>query len=632
MRSSYAIVLISGLAILSSGCSVAWNALNTTVVEPARYPTCLEDVLLKVRACRLAEDAWKKVQDGRDYPKDYRKGFREGFVDYLRFGGNGEPPPVPPRQYWSQDSPGGRQAAQDWFAGFRHGAAMAHSSGNRELIVIPVSATLAVDHLQPGGVFGSNSIFPSTPPALLTDPRVLEPSPPVVPTVPAAQLPLSNQPARLGPPVVVNDPAGEARSRAAEPPRSPTSTPFAANATMPAWTSTDLVEEPCPCRPELWVRTEGLLWWLRSHALSTPVVTASTVPDVIDANGNNVSAGLGRPGTSVLVGPGDLGYGALSGGRLTIGGWLNRQGTLGLEAQGFLLETGSFRRSFASDATGNPVIGNPIIDSSGFVGGGENAIVASFPLTNKTDQIGFRGDQGVLSHSRLWGAEANAVLNSIRSNRYSLDFLVGFRYLNLAEDLSVLGNSTNLVPEADEGGVAFLNDFFDGTVTSNDTFTTRNQFYGGQLGVRVEVPFGRRFVNVAAKVALGSTHEIVEVRGFSTLQTTAGATAATVGGTYAVASNIGRRSRDEFSVVPEVNVKLGYHLTKRLRGFLGYDFLYWSDVARAGNQIDRRVDIRQVPTIGPIFDPTLRNVPPFPFLRGSDFWAQGLSFGLEFRY
>lgn len=66
---------------------------------------------------------------------DYVAGFRDGFVDYVYAGGTGEPPPVPPRRYWNVGlrSPGGKARANDWFAGFRHGARSAHDGGYREM-------------------------------------------------------------------------------------------------------------------------------------------------------------------------------------------------------------------------------------------------------------------------------------------------------------------------------------------------------------------------------------------------------------------------------------------------------------------------------------------------------------------
>src|SRR5688500_7470219 len=62
-------------------------------------------------------------------------GFRDGFVDFVYLGGTGEPPPVPPRQFWNVmlRSPEGKVRANLWFDGYRHGAAVARDGGYREL-------------------------------------------------------------------------------------------------------------------------------------------------------------------------------------------------------------------------------------------------------------------------------------------------------------------------------------------------------------------------------------------------------------------------------------------------------------------------------------------------------------------
>ena len=54
-------------------------------------------------------------------------------------------------------------------------------------------------------------------------------------------------------------------------------------------------------------------------------------------------------------------------------------------------------------------------------------------------------------------------------------------------------------------------------------------------------------------------------------------------------------------------------------------------VPRPGDQIDRAVNPTQLPlsTAAPLLTGLAR---PAPVLRDTDFWAQGINFGLEFRY
>jgi hypothetical protein len=87
-------------------------------------------------------------------------------------------------------------------------------------------------------------------------------------------------------------------------------------------------------------------------------------------------------------------------------------------------------------------------------------------------------------------------------------------------------------------------------------------------------------------------------------------------------SNAGGFERDAFAVVPEFGATLGCQLTPLVRASVGYTFLYWSDVFRPEDQIDLSHGAER------------RGGPNHPLapLAGTDFWAQGLHCGLEFKY
>jgi hypothetical protein len=103
------------------------------------------------------------------------------------------------------------------------------------------------------------------------------------------------------------------------------------------------------------------------------------------------------------------------------------------------------------------------------------------------------------------------------------------------------------------------------------------------------------------------------------------------GGIFAQPSNIGRQNRDEFAVVPALELKLSYAFTSHLRAFVGYDFLYWSRVARPGDQINQTLNL---PAGGPALlylpmaGPGARTQPSSQF-NSTDFWAQGFTIGLD---
>src|SRR5205807_2557372 len=74
-----------------------------------------------------------------EHSEDYAQGFKDGYAEYLYRGGDGEPPLLPPKRYRHvrYQTPQGYMAAEDWFAGYRHGAAVAHHTGARRWITGP---------------------------------------------------------------------------------------------------------------------------------------------------------------------------------------------------------------------------------------------------------------------------------------------------------------------------------------------------------------------------------------------------------------------------------------------------------------------------------------------------------------
>ncbi len=145
--------LVLGLALLSPGCLAATG----TRVLCFRFNRCLEDRAERRRNARWAEEAWElaaKQCDHGQHSDDYAWGFKDGFAEYL-YRGRAEPPPLPPEHYRSvryQSAPG-YQAIQDWFSGYRDGAAAAQQGGQRDWITGPSSLR------------GPGAIGPTLPPA-----------------------------------------------------------------------------------------------------------------------------------------------------------------------------------------------------------------------------------------------------------------------------------------------------------------------------------------------------------------------------------------------------------------------------------------------------------------------------------
>jgi hypothetical protein len=136
------------------------------------------------------------------------------------------------------------------------------------------------------------------------------------------------------------------------------------------------------------------------------------------------------------------------------------------------------------------------------------------------------------------------------------------------------------------------------------------------------------FVGLRASVTLGGNQQITDVEGRTVITPPGGPPQAFPGGLLALPSNIGHSERTMFAVMPQVGLRAGVQLTDYVRAYVGYDYLYLSNVLRAGDQVDLRVNPNLLPPARPVPGPAL---PAFPS-RSTDFWLQGVSAGLQVRF
>lgn len=371
-----------------------------------------------------------------------------------------------------------------------------------------------------------------------------------------------------------------------------------------------------------WLRAEYLLWWTRGDQ-SPPLVTTG-VPGTTPLPG-----ALGQPGTSVLYGGTGGDNRPRSGGRFTAGFWLDPCRRFGLDASYFFLAPRATSFDAASDAAlGSALLARPFTD---VLTGAQNAQLVAFPaLAGGVPGLNLgstglaSGQVHASSYSRFQGADVNAFCNLCSGCNYWVQTLAGFRYLQLNEGVAV-SESTRVNP-----GLPAGSPFFGGsTIAVSDQFDTRNNFYGGQVGLRGEVRRGRVFAQAQAKVALGVTNQTLDIFGSTAITPPRGGPAAvTPAGFLATASNSGHFTRNRFSVVPEVGVNAGVQVTDHLRVFVGYNFLYWSSVLRAADQVDIALSGTQLPT-DTRYNPAAGPARPAPLFRDTGYWAQGVSFGAE---
>ncbi len=316
----------------------------------------------------------------------------------------------------------------------------------------------------------------------------------------------------------------------------------------------------------VWARAEWLLWWVRSQPVP-PLATTGTGP-------------LGQPGTALVVGGAGANGDAMSGARFTAGVWVDDCHTLGLQAGYFFLggQTDARTPFVAPPAQ----LFRPFLDAA-------THLPSAVPITGpagvhvRATLDSLQGWQGLLREN-IYG-----VGEECRTSWVRVDALTGFSYLSLREGLSV---------QADQAG-GF----------SQDTFRTRNEFYGSQLGLEAEMRRGALFLQADAGLALGLTSQSALVDG--------------VNGLLAQASNAGLHRHATFSVIPQAGLKAGLQLHCNVRLFVAYNFMLWPGVARPGDQVDLVVNRTQA------FGGPPR--PAFGF-RETDLWVQGLALGVEVTY
>jgi hypothetical protein len=349
--------------------------------------------------------------------------------------------------------------------------------------------------------------------------------------------------------------------------------------------------------PSFWLGAEALVWWSKNQPLPVPLITTGPA-----SSGTN-PGGIGVQGTVSLNGP--LNYGTEGGVRLFGGGWFDIAHTWGLEGSLFIL--GQNGASFSANdhsGTGAFVINEP-------VNGAPFSTLVSAPGVDT-------GNVVVNSNSQFWGLDLNLMYNLYRGPNLSVTLLGGFRYLELDEWINITANSAlfqntvytdnfgNVLAAAPPGS----------TVTVVDQFGTHNEFYGGQIGARVDYNWNRWSFSATGFLAIGATHETVNVNGTTTVYPVNGTPVPLSGGNYATLQ-MGHYSQDCFAVAPELRLNVGYQITPHLRATIGYDFIYLSSVLRPGNQIDNTYDGVNHPLV--------------PF-KTSSYWSQGLNLGLQFNF
>lgn len=529
------------------------------------------------------------------------------------------------------------------------GGALASVSG-QQTVWRPVERppVIRASHLAPGAVIGRPTAAPAVfPPAYRESGPLLPPPAPAAPvgartiaTVPRAGAVIATsgpgQPAAAPNPLdeyalaeqfaagrgddrLIERASGTVDLASAVPPAVPSPGPLPEPAKMGNWTGTypvgvppvgippeAMVEGPAP---RAYFGAEYLLWWTKGDQAPPLVTTGSRDAAIPGALGN---------ADTVVLQDGSLNHGTRSGGRFTAGYFLDDCAGKAIEVSGFFLGSRSVNFN-AGSATGNGVISRPFF----LVNGGIEAVQqVAFPGE-------FNGQVYVNAPSSLWGLEANFLCPWCCGCDWRVNWLVGPRYLNLSESVTIREDIQFIqdVPPPPDAPTFLAGDRY--VVT--DRFAVRNQFYGAQLGAEGRWMRDRFTIDGRAKLALGVTDQQLEINGNQTLRRN-GTTMNFAGGLYALSSNIGRFRQSRFAVVPEVGISAGYYVTDSIRLSVGYNVLYWSSVIRPGQQIDRNLNGNLIPNFDLVGVPPSQAARPAVLFKTTDYWAQGITFGMEIQF
>lgn len=357
----------------------------------------------------------------------------------------------------------------------------------------------------------------------------------------------------------------------------------------------------CADDPSVWMKAELLLWFpqgrntpplgVRSAQGEVPLLNSALAPSAVPF-GDSFGGGL-VPGFR-----GDIGR-YFADGAFGIGG---RVWVLGDDK-----ETLNFGGAGIGESFGVPFFNTnpaPLVF-------GENSIFSGF---NDGDPVN-QGSVAVRSSLSIVAAEIYGRALVSKSKNHRFEMLGGYSHFNIADSLDINVQSIGL-PAAE-------------LTVFNDSFRTRNEFHGGQIGSEISLSKGRWTASSLTKVHLGNMSQRINVSG-TTAQSNFPANPVVVApdqGLFARGEvrDLDGFKRDVFAFAPEMNLKLGYQFRDHVNLHVGYTFVYWNNVALAGDQINRNI---YLDTANFNANDTARHVSA----RSSGYFVQGIDLGATIEF
>ncbi|QJW96043.1 BBP7 family outer membrane beta-barrel protein [Frigoriglobus tundricola] len=348
----------------------------------------------------------------------------------------------------------------------------------------------------------------------------------------------------------------------------------------------------CGCGPELpsWLTAEWVIGTTRGPTLA-PVVTTGP------ASSGAFAGAIGQGATMPLFGGHPVLNDYRSGLRAEAGIWFDPDRHTGLSVRLYSLFS-------ATENVTVPSGGAVVVNLPQFTGVGAGAVQAplfvAFPGVTE-------GSVAASARTTFTGGDLNLRQLIDGGDTYRFEALAGYRQLHLGDELSASFDATT-VPSS---GLTAARLF------GGDRVSTRNNFFGPQLGLFASTGCDRLSVEAHVASALGVT---VSELGFDRARTVsanpaasgsaAASALATLGVPFTTATAVAptlptaaanqaalaqthvHNTLTYLGVVGEGGVRVNWRATDRLRLTAGYSFIYWNNVRRAEEMFTASTTLR----------------------------------------
>jgi Putative beta barrel porin-7 (BBP7) len=367
-------------------------------------------------------------------------------------------------------------------------------------------------------------------------------------------------------------------------------------------------EETAPLYPRFFLGGEYLAWKLNNTTVN-PIVFNVPIgivgaPIAID-NGSTQNAfiayaSLTPQSQASLSQNGVINYGMENGMRFTGGLALEQDTGLSVLLNAIVIPTASYNLSSNTSFNRVPINFQTGLNSQVALGGTAGSINANTEVANIPIVVprNIASQVYASANNFVGGGEVDLKGRDLIFGDVLFSGLLGFRYFQFNESLGVNSiynisqisvNPPNESPDQQQNLESNFSNIQSIQSVSSDNIKVYNDFLGPQIGINSNYNFKRVTFDCNGKLGIGVQHQVVTInssitQSFKNIDGTTPTPKTSSGGLLFSPYDVGRHSRNQFGLIPELNLKLGYRLFDRMKITAGYDFLLMANVLRASNQ------------------------------------------------